>query len=190
MEQEKVTAQVPTNITGVKPGDVIAVRSPGIFGQLIRLGSAIHDEAELDNHIAVFHHIDGAGIPWAIEAKPGGVGWRDARDYLNNGYTITNRNQPNRDPNARNQICAIMEAMLHTPYDWPAIAQDALNDLRLPDIWKEAWGPQLQSPAHVVCSSLAAWGYLKVGWDHPQTADPAHVQPSDWLEFILNHRYN
>lgn len=178
---------------GIQPGDVLAVRTENLFGQLIRIGAAIHDAPELENHIAVFHHVDVAGVPWAIEARPGGVGWRDARDYLLGAYTLNNAAQPNRSEEARQNVCLVLEQMLKIQYDWPAIIQDAGDDMHLQNImrvWRENWGLRSTAPAHVVCSSLAAYAYDKVNWNGPHTEDPAHIQPADWVKFIMDNHYN
>lgn len=41
-------------------------------------------QANLSNHIAVADHYDKAGTLWCAEGRPGDVGWRDARTYLDN----------------------------------------------------------------------------------------------------------
>lgn len=174
----------------VLPGDVLAIRTSGAGSMIIRLGEEIHGEAGLENHIAVMHHTDSAGVPWCIEGRPGGVGWRDARDYLVNAYTLTNRNQANRGKNGRQEICEVLEQMLEVGYDWPAIFEDAITDLHLPDLWaSKSWGST--PPGHVVCSSLAAWAYHDVGWAHPipMNHDLGQVQPSDWVNFILTNNF-
>lgn len=176
-------------ITGVQIGDVLAVRTPDLGGELIRLGAAMLDKPNLENHIAVMHHMDHDGTWWAIEARPGGVGWTDATRYLNNQYTLTNRNQT-KIYDQRIRIAAVIESMLHTPYDWPAIAADALTDLHLDELWaSKNWGDQ--PPAHVVCSSLAAWAYMKCGLAYPTIKPSAisRIQPADWTEFILTNHY-
>lgn len=172
-------------ITGVNIGDVMAVRTGGIGAWWIRFGAAFRDLPNLDNHVAVLHHKTG-DTWWAIEGKPGGVGWVNANNYLNSPYTITNRNQPKTDEQ-RALVCEVMEAMLHTPYDWPAIAQDAMFDLHLETLWDEKWNGQ--TPGHVVCSSLAVWGYEKAALNYPKTQDPAHVQPGDWTKFSIDNKY-
>jgi hypothetical protein len=39
-------------ITGVKPGDLLCVRSPGLAGKLIRIGEEMAGQPGLDNHVA------------------------------------------------------------------------------------------------------------------------------------------
>jgi hypothetical protein len=36
-----------------------------------------------------------------------------------------------------------------------------------------------------VCSSLAAWVYLKAGLDVPTTHEPRFTTPADWEQFIV-----
>jgi hypothetical protein len=75
-----------------------------------------------------------------------------------------------------------MEALIGVAYDWRAIAADAFTSfhLRLP-----GWDPQWRGtvPAHVVCSSLAAYAYAKAGLPCP--AGDRSVTPGDWDSFVL-----
>jgi hypothetical protein len=176
-----------------QPGDIFAVRSPGTAGRLIRFGAALRElvtgsaEPNLDNHIAVVHHTDKAGTLWVLEGRPGGVGWRDAGDYLKSPWTVTNVGQPKTDAQ-RKQICGITEAMIGTAYDWAAIAEDGALAFGLKDIWTEKASGQV--PAHIVCSSLAAYAYDKAGVPAPAgPGDYRHVSPADWTAFILSGRW-
>lgn len=173
-------------ITGVSPGDVLAVRTGGFDSWWIRFGASVKGLPNLENHIAVLHHQDPGGIWWAIEGRPGGVGWVNAAEYLNSPWTVTNRNQE-KDGTARSTVCAIIEALLHTPYDWPAIAADAMTDLHLPTLWTESWGGT-EPPGHVVCSSLASWAYRRARLSYPQL-NVTITQPGDWTQFIISNRY-
>lgn len=184
-------------ITGVGIGDILAVRGQGVPGEAIRLGSELIDEANIDAHIAVFDHVDKHGTPWAIEGRWGGVGWRDASDYLNSAWTITNRNQPKSDEQ-RQLVAATMRSMLGTDYDVRAIFEDGLRDLHIPDPWGERWGigggkASVASnnllPGHVVCSSAAVVGYVKAALQYPTNVDAAHVEPSDWVDMFLANHY-
>ena len=141
-------------MTVPQPGDVLVTRSNSVFGALIRLGAALKDQPNLSNHVAVIHHTDKTGTVWVIEGRPGGVGWRDARDYLASRWTITNADQP-KTAAQRSLVAQAVHAALGTPYDWAGIERDAAEALRLPDLWAEKWDGKV--PAHVVCSSLAAW---------------------------------
>lgn len=179
-------------IDGVGPGTVLAVRTENIFGEAIRFGSALVDRPNVENHIAVVHHVNPDKTIWGIEGRPGGVGWVDCSRYLNAVYTLSNRNQP-MTTQQRQAICGTMESVLGMAYDWPAIYQDALIDLHLPNLWAEKWNNE--TPCHVVCSSLAAWAYNKNGLANPSeagrtyTVDMRHVQPGDWTKFILANHY-
>jgi hypothetical protein len=68
-------------------------------------------------------------------------------------------------------------------YDWSAITADAAQALRLWALsanWKAG-----QTPAHVVCSSYAAWCYEQVGLAEPSgTAEGRFTTPADWDHFI------
>lgn len=164
----------------VLPGDVLAVRTPGgiLTGQWwIRFGAALLNKPDLSNHIAIVHHTDTKGTVWCIEGRPGGVGWRDASDYLSSRWTLTNAAQPKT--NAQRKIIADgAVAMLGTPYDWAAIVGDGLDDLHL---WDPVHG---QVHGETVCSALAAFLYDKGGVLRPKGGERA-VQPSSWDEWII-----
>jgi hypothetical protein len=171
---------------------VLAVRGSGPAGWWIRFGAGLRGLPNLDAHIAVAHHTDKAGTLWCVEGRPGGVGWRDARDYLSSGWTVTNAGQP-KTQGQRDAVCKLMAQMIGTPYDWDAIMKDAADDLHLDLLWNP--GADNPIPAHVVCSSLAAWGYWKAGLPQPAPVPfpgvPrwSAVQPGDWTAFILDHKW-
>jgi hypothetical protein len=176
-----------TLLQSIAAGDVLSVRTGGWMGTTIRLGAALAGKPNLDNHIVVAHHKDAKGVYWGVEGRPGGVGWADLSKYASSGFVVTNRLQV-KTKDQRVQICAIVQQMLGTPYDWTEIAQDALTDLHLPDLFAEKW--KGGSPGHVVCSSLAAWAYGKVMLPRPMPNDPEHVQPGDWTNFDLANKFN
>lgn len=164
------------------PGDVLAVRSSGWAGRLIRFGAALRDTPNLDNHVAVVHHKDANGVLWCLEGKPGGVGWRNAADYLSSKWTLTNAEQPKTDAQ-RAAVCATMTIMIATGYDWEAIAADTAHAFGL----GTAWCPDFttgQVPGHVVCSSLAAYAYSKNALPHPGGPERT-IEPADWDTFII-----
>jgi hypothetical protein len=167
-----------------QPGDLLVVRSPGIAGRLIRFGAALLDKPNLSNHVAIVHHYDKAGVLWVIEGRPGGVGWRQADDYLKSPWTVNNSGQYKTQPQ-RDMITAGAVALLGTPYDWAAIADDAVDSLHLADLWKPQFGTV---PGQVVCSSLAAWLYAKAALDHPSGG--RNVSPGDWDELIQLKHYS
>lgn len=174
----------------VEPGDLLACRSDGTGGRLIRLGAAIKDavtgkaEPNLSNHIAIVHHRDAHGTLWALEGRPGGVGWADAKHYLQSPWTISNAGQPKTDKQ-RELVTSGALKLLGSPYDWAAIADDALNAF---GINMPGWNPQFgKVPGHVVCSSLAAYVYAKAGLEHPD--GERNVSPADWLALIFLHHW-
>lgn len=179
-----------TPMPDLQPADVVAVRTGGAAAWWIRFGSALRNQPNLDNHIVVVHHRDASGTLWGIEGRPGGVGWVDVSVYYSGvwgSYALSNIRQP-KSASQRDGVCKTAEAMLHTPYDWPGIAEDALEDLHLPELWAEKWNGT--TPGHVVCSSLASWAYSQYKLAAPKTADPRHIEPSDWAEFIIAGGYN
>ena len=170
-----------------RPGDVLAVNTGSSWGAWwIRLGAALRDQPNLSNHIAVVHHTDAHGTTWGIEGRPGGVGWVDCAAYLRSRNLLANTAQPKTDAQ-RAAVCATMEKLLGTAYDWEAIVNDGAADLgiRLPD-WSPDWAPGngWTVPGHVVCSSAAQYAYLKNGLACPP--GDRGCQPSDWDGFILN----
>jgi hypothetical protein len=171
------------------PGDVLVVRTGGIAAQWIRFGSMLLQKDDLENHVAVVHHIDAAGTTWGIEGRPGGVGWVDCSSYLHNAFTLANYGQT-KTIAQRLAVCATMEKILGTKYDWQAIAEDGVEDLHIPDPWRERWGPGNVVPGHVVCSSAAVVGYEGTGLAYPECLDPAHIQPCDWADFIVDNHYD
>jgi hypothetical protein len=168
-------------VISVLPGDVLAVRGGSIAAAAIRLGAALLGRPNLSNHVAVVSHADGNGTLWVIEGRPGGVGWRDAADYLASPWTLTNAAQP-KAPEQRALVTRTAKAMLGTPYDWAAIAGDALDDLHL---WDPGGGVVR---GHVVCSALAALAYDKAGLARP-AGDERMVQPADWDSWMLTQAW-
>jgi hypothetical protein len=175
-----------TDIHTHQPGDLLVTRSEGFAGAAIRLGAALRGEPNLCNHVAVIHHTDAKGTTWCLEGRPGGVGWRDARDYLRSPWTVSNWGQP-KTAAQRNTVIITTLAMIGKPYDWQAIADDAFKALGMP--LNEAWNlTDGTVPGHVVCSSLAAYAYAKAGLGHP--AGDRLVSPGDWLQLIISSGWN
>jgi len=177
-----VTAE-PLNLVPAAPapGDVLVMAGTSDADKAIEAGAILAGEPAA-SHVAVLHHTT-AGVPWAVEGRPGGVGWADARRYLRDPRTVTNALQP-KNANQRQQVCALAVKLLGTPYDWVGgIAEDAYNALHLPRLWAESDATGL-APAHVVCSSLAAWVYDHTGLPAPHPADWQHVTPGDWALWI------
>ncbi len=175
-------------MTDVQPGDVILVRTGSVAGAAIRLGAALLGRANLQNHVAIAHHVDEAGRLWVLEGRPGGVGWRDARAYLASPWTVNNAGQP-KAAGQRAQICELAKGMLGEKYDWSAVIADAMQAARIPDLWRRDWNGH--APGAVVCSSFAAYLYGKAGLDRPApSAGGRYVEPADWTDFIIQNRYN
>ena len=162
----------------VQPGDILVIDGTTDVSKLIEVGAVLAGEPAA-SHVAVFHHPG-----WCIEGRPGGVGWADANAYLKDPRTLTNAVQP-KNAKQRQAVCDLAVKMLQTPYDWVGgIAEDAMRALRLPQLWEEKDAATGLVPGHVVCSSLAAWVYDKVGLAAPHPKDWQHVTPGDWSLFI------
>jgi hypothetical protein len=168
----------------VKPGDLLATRSGGWAGAMIRFGAAFRDQVNLANHIAIVHHTDNAGTCWVIEGRPGGVGWRDATAYLNSPYTVGNEKQPKTDAQ-RKIVTDGATALLGTEYDWQGIIHDAAGALGM-DLWKLKWG-KTGVPGQVVCSSLADYLYGKAGLENPPKE--REVSPADWVDLWIRKQW-
>lgn len=165
-----------------QPGDVLTVwdsRRP-VPAWLIRVGGWLRGQHAGSDHVLVVHHRDDAGTWWGIEGRPGGVGWVDLATYPH--VTSSNAGQPKTEAH-RLEICAVMKGLLGTPYDWPAIVADAMDALRIQQLWRSAdFGEQ--APAHVVCSSAADWVYEHVGLASPGgTYGTRWTTPADWELF-------
>lgn len=169
-------------------GDVLAVWTTATqpADVAIRLGGVIAGETGLNNHVVVVHHLTD-GVWWGLEGKPGGVGWVDLTRDIAHPYTTSNAAQP-KTPEQRQAIAKTVEVMLGTPYDWAAIADDGLAALHLPHLFGENWDGQ-GVPGHVVCSSLAAYGYKANGMPHPTIHTERLTTPADWTDWNLGKRW-
>jgi hypothetical protein len=186
------------------PGDILVTRDKPFWARLIRFGAALHDQPDSWNHVVIASHTDAMGVMWGIEGRPGGVGWVDLAPLIANRWTITNMGQP-KTGEQRGQVITIAKGLLGTPYDWAGIVKDAMEAMDIGKVWRmRDWGDT--PPGHVVCSSLAAWVYNRVGLMRPgglkssargigdPTTDRAHAlrttTPADWAEFIQLHPWN
>ncbi len=182
-------------LTDLNPGDVVAVDTGNAIGEdLIRLGELLDGTPAPANHVVIVHHRDKAGTLWGIEGRPGGVGYADMAKYANGVLAkYGNSNGAlNRTAAQTAAICHAARLMLGTPYDWPGgIMADAFKSLGLHDLakmldkwwgWPDACGTALR-PAHVVCSSLAQWVYVRLGLPAPKLADNELCTPADWWAF-------
>lgn len=165
-----------TFVDAVQPGDVIVVRTKSPWGIFVRLAAWLQGKPDTVDHVVIAHHRDLAGIYWGIEGRPGGVGWVDLAQY-DNRWAVSNVHQP-KTAEQRREVCALAEELLHTAYDWGAIAEDAMDALHVRDLWASRdYGDK--PPGHVVCSSYAAWLYRKVGLAQPAKR-VRWVKPCDW----------
>lgn len=167
----------------VAPGDILITRDNRLWARLIRIGAALRDQPDSWNHVIVASHLDAAGVYWGVEARPGGVGWVDLKPWLVDRWTLTNVDQP-KTADQRGQVVAVAKGMLGTPYDWAGIVKDGMDAINAGDLWRLrdfGTGP----PAHVVCSSLAAWVYTRAGLARPSQTRQRGITPADWASFIL-----
>lgn len=161
------------------PGTLLACRSTGFAGRMIRLGAALRDQPNLDNHIALVHHTDRHGTTWCLEGRPGGVGWRDARDYARSRWTVSNAGQALTSDD-RHELAKDGLALIGTAYDWEAIAADGLKSFGIPLDLAWAPGPGGSVNGHVVCSSYAAYLYGRRNLARPE--GDRLVTPADWVD--------
>jgi len=180
-------------IRPVGVGDVIAVRTSGLGGAAIRLGSVLGGEPSPASHVAIICRRDARGRWWAIEGRPGGVGWVDAGKYLHGKlarYGNSNAAQP-RTGSQRTAIARTAAGLLGTGYDWVGgIAGDGLDDMhltRLAALLDEWWGwtdpaNPGAAPGHIVCSSAASWAYRTLGLPGPEGVTE-RIQPADWWRY-------
>lgn len=172
----------------VLPGDLLLTRNNAWWARVIRFGALLTGQMEAWNHVAIFHHTDAAGTPWAIEGRPGGVGWQDARKYLKDPRTLTNIGQPKTDAQ-REKVAAGAEGLLGVAYDWRSIGMDAIAATRLDFAWTHNDSSGDGAPAQVVCSSLADWLYNDAGLTNPGKMPWQLTTPADWAELIVQNRW-
>ena len=172
------------------PGDVLAVwTSASLESDLIRVGEALRGLPAVANHVAIITHQDQKGRWIGIQGQPGGVGLVDCTNWLSDGRTRSNHDQPKQDDH--DQLTLLLGSCaksLGIQYDWVGIAEDTLDALHATDLsklidplWRWPADHNLL-PGHVVCSSLAAMLYdlPSVGWPHPDLGDERQCQPADW----------
>ena len=166
-------------------GDVLCTRAGGIIPWLIRLGAAFRGKPNIVNHVAVVHHLDEKGEWVCVEGRPGGVGWAPATKYLASPWTLTNAGQP-KSKAQREAVVNACAALIGVRYDWGGIALDAARavGIDIPAKWVGKW-----DAAQVVCSSLAAYAYQRVGLSRPE-GELRTITPGDWADFILSHNYD
>jgi hypothetical protein len=170
---------------------VIVLRTKFWYAKIIEIADILRGKTPA-NHVAVFTHVDAAGTPWCVQGEPGGVGWQQAGDYLSDYRTLTNAGQTKtQDQRDTIRSAVVKLAGLRVPYDWAAIAEDALDEIfpRMQSLWHK--GATGVVPGHVVCSSLAAWAYGAARLSSPaDSGDWRWVMPSDWADFIEENHYD
>jgi hypothetical protein len=174
----------------LQPGDLVVVRTPGIFAWMIRAAEMLQGRPDLRNHVAMFHH-SAEGVNWYLEGRPGGFGWQPFRDdadpYMDSTWTISNSAQAKTDAQ-RTLACSYMRELLGAPYDWSAIEADLAEVLRLPGVWAK-WNDGTRMPGHVVCSSAAAWAYRCASLAAPELGGGRLTEPADWDRFIMTRAW-
>lgn len=181
-------------ITGVTPGDVIAVPGGGVGGWLVSVGQAIARKPSLGSHVVGITHQDVKGRWIGIQGQPGGVGLVDCTPVLADARARSNTLQPRA--NDKGQITAFRAACakaLGLKYDWAGVIADtdeAIAQLaHIPDLsadidklWRWPDPKTGLMPGHVVCSSLFAMIYdlPQVGWAHPGLGKERMCEPADW----------
>jgi hypothetical protein len=120
---------------------------------------------------------------------PGGVSLRDITPYLTDSRARSNYLQPRaNDHQQLTTFLAGAAKSLGLQYDWAGIAEDISKvvapDLSgaIDDLWRWPSDKNLL-PGHVVCSSLAAMLYDRVGWKHPDLGHERVCIPADWWNF-------
>jgi hypothetical protein len=174
------------------PGDVLAVwSSNSASGTLIRVGAVLRGRPGVANHVAVITHADQRKRWIGIEGRPGGVGPVDCTHWLTDSRTRSNHGQPRPGGDrARDTFLGSCAQSLGIAYDWTGIAQDVLKACKLEDLaaaidplWRWPTDKHDVLPGHVVCSSLAAMLYARVGWARPEAGKERTCTPADWWNF-------
>lgn len=174
----------------LQPGDLVVVRTPGIFAWMIRAAEMLQGKPDLRNHVAMFHHA-AEGVNWYLEGRPSSFGWQpfraDADPYQDSTWTISNSGQPKTGAQ-REAACMYMRDLLGAPYDWSAIEADLAEMLRLPEVWAR-WNNGTRMPGHVVCSSAASWAYREASLAAPELGGGRFTEPADWDRFIMSRAW-
>lgn len=167
-----------------QPGDVLLTRGSAWTSKLIRFGAALLDRPNVYNHVIVFTHYDGLGIPQGIEARAEGAGDIDLRRTLKSRWVVSNADQP-KTASQRALIVDAVRAVKGTPYDWTAIAAEGFRALHITRFWTLPEYPKDRLPTSLICSALADWAYARAGLANPG-GDSANrlTTPADWDAWI------
>ncbi len=180
------------NAAALQPGDVIVLRTPDGAGWWIRRRALmlkhpwqpwrwLSDKSTLVNPVAIFSHIDEAGLPGGLEGRPGGFGWANLTKYLADPATIANEMQPKTEEQ-RDKVVRLATAAVGIPYDWAAILAMGAGAAGLPFLLDE-W-PEQGVPSHMVCSSAADYFYEAAGLPNPGGYTKTRgTDPQDWAAF-------
>jgi hypothetical protein len=176
-------------LLAVGPGDVLAVASTAaIFSRMIALFEGWAGKPTVSTHVVIVTHQDKNGNWVGIQATPRGVGVCVVDGFLADPRTRTNHAQPRTDDRGQSQtFLASCALSLGIPYDWIGVAEDIASTLHLHDLshhldeWFNWERPPASQPSHVVCSSLAAELYGRVGWAHPDIGVERVCEPGDWV---------
>lgn len=188
---------MPVDLSALRPGDVLVMRTPELAGWLIRrralmlrypwqpwhwFGDGLSDGTVLMNHVAVYTHVDAAGQRRGLEGRPGGFGWVNVEKYLSWPTTDANTAQPKTDEQ-RKLIVRLASGCVGIPYSWSDILAFAAGAAGLP--FREHEWPEDGVPSHVVCSSAADYIYEAAGLPSPGgTGKTRGTDPQDWETFI------
>jgi hypothetical protein len=80
----------------LKPGDILAVDTGSPVGWLIKIGAWFRHQDSKHDHIVIYTHTLPDGRRIGLEARPGGVGWVDLKDYAEVSW-VSNVDQPKTD---------------------------------------------------------------------------------------------
>jgi hypothetical protein len=164
------------------PGDILAVDTRSPIGLLIKFGAWLRHQDFKHDHIVIYTHTLPDGRQIGLEARPGGVGWVDLKDY-NEVSWVSNAEQP-KTLAQRDFIVTNAKALLRTRYDLMAIADDASLALlnRKAIWWSHDFGDKL--PAHVQCASYAVWLTHHAGLAYPDQHGERWPTPADWVDWM------
>lgn len=172
------------HVTAPQPGDVILTRGSAWTSRLIRFGAALLDRPNVYNHVIVFTHYDGLGIPQGLEARAEGAGDIDLRRTLASRWVTSNADQP-KTASQRALVIEAAKGLKGTPYDWSAIFVEGLEALRITRFWTLAERPKDRLPTSLICSALADWAYARAGLANPGGDNATRLTtPADWDTFI------
>ena len=164
------------------PGDILAVDTRSPMGWFIKFGAWLRHQDFKHDHIVIYTHTLPDGARMGIEARPGGVGWVDLKEYKEVAW-VSNAEQP-KTLAQRDFIVRNAKALLRTRYDLMAIVDDASMALlnRKAIWWSRDFGDKL--PSHVVCSSYAVWLVHHAGLGYPDQKGERWTTPADWVDWI------